>query len=40
MEPQSNPTYYIELMKELEEAPTRTFLQWVGKRLGGMIRLQ
>lgn len=38
-EPQSNPTYYNELIKELEEAPNRSFLQRIAKRLSGMIRL-
>lgn len=40
MEPKSNPTYYADLITELEEAPTRTWYQRLGKRLGGMIRLQ
>lgn len=40
MEPRSNPTHYTELMKELEEAPRRTWLQRIAKRLGGMIRLR
>ncbi|KAK3994399.1 cytochrome B pre-mRNA-processing protein 6 [Cladorrhinum sp. PSN332] len=38
-EPKSNPTYYKDLVKELEEAPSRTFLQRLSKRLSGMIRL-
>ncbi|CAK7237931.1 hypothetical protein SEUCBS140593_010208 [Sporothrix eucalyptigena] len=37
--PRSNPTYYNDLVTELEEAPTRSFLGRVRKRLGGMFRL-
>lgn len=36
--PKSKPTYYKELMEDLEQAPTRSWLQRIGKRLGGMIR--
>ena len=38
MEPRSNPTYYKDLLTELEEAPNRSWLGRVGKRLGGLIR--
>ncbi|KAL1835208.1 hypothetical protein VTK73DRAFT_6011 [Phialemonium thermophilum] len=38
--PASKPSYYADLLRELEEAPKRTWLQRLGKRLGGMIRLQ
>ncbi|KAK4160501.1 cytochrome B pre-mRNA-processing protein 6 [Cladorrhinum sp. PSN259] len=38
LEPKSNPTYYKDLVKELEEAPSRTFLQRLSKKLSGMIR--
>lgn len=38
MKPKSNPDYYQDLVKELEEAPNRTFLQRMGKKLGGMLR--
>ncbi|GAB1316973.1 Cytochrome B pre-mRNA-processing protein 6 [Madurella fahalii] len=38
-EPESNPAYYNELIKELEEAPNRSFLGRIAKRLSGMIRL-
>jgi len=38
LEPQSNPTYYADLITELEEAPKRSWLGRVGKRLGGMVR--
>jgi hypothetical protein len=37
-EPKSNPTYYKDLLKELEEAPNRSWLGRIAKRLGGMIR--
>ncbi|KAJ4288343.1 hypothetical protein N0V88_007381 [Collariella sp. IMI 366227] len=37
-EPKSNPTYYKDLIKELEEVPNRTWLQRLKKRLGGIIR--
>lgn len=39
MAPRSNPTYYSDLMTELEEAPKRSFFGRVKKRLGGMFRL-
>ncbi|KAK4153440.1 hypothetical protein C8A00DRAFT_43623 [Chaetomidium leptoderma] len=38
LEPKSNPTYYKDLVKELEEAPNRTWLQRLTKRLSGMVR--
>ncbi|KAL2151706.1 hypothetical protein VTH82DRAFT_6804 [Thermothelomyces myriococcoides] len=37
-EPRSKPTYYKDLLKELEEAPHRTWLGRLAKRLSGMIR--
>ncbi|KAJ9144726.1 hypothetical protein NKR23_g5855 [Pleurostoma richardsiae] len=37
-EPLSNPTYYADLMSDLEEAPKRSWLDRLGKRLGGLIR--
>jgi cytochrome b pre-mRNA-processing protein 6 len=37
-EPKSNPTYYKDLLKELEEAPNRSLLGRMAKRLSGMIR--
>jgi cytochrome b pre-mRNA-processing protein 6 len=37
-EPKSNPTYYQDLVKELEEAPNRSWLGRIAKRLSGMIR--
>ncbi|KAK3902847.1 hypothetical protein C8A05DRAFT_43800 [Staphylotrichum tortipilum] len=38
LRPKSNPEYYQNLVKELEEAPTRTWLSRISKRLSGMIR--
>ncbi|KAK7745792.1 hypothetical protein SLS53_002509 [Cytospora paraplurivora] len=40
MTPRSNPTYYGDLMKDLEQAPTRTRLQRFGLKLKGMFRWQ
>ncbi|KAK4118661.1 hypothetical protein N657DRAFT_667088 [Parathielavia appendiculata] len=37
-EPKSNPTYYKDLVKELEEAPHRSWLGRLAKRLSGMVR--
>lgn len=39
LEPKSNPTYYKDLLRELEEAPKRSWFGRIAKRLGGMIRL-
>ncbi|KAL1839266.1 hypothetical protein VTJ49DRAFT_1703 [Mycothermus thermophilus] len=39
LEPKSNPTYYKDLLRELEEAPNRSWLGRIAKRLSGMIRL-
>jgi len=40
MEPKSQPTYFRDLAREIEEAPNRTWLERLGKKLSGMIRLQ
>ncbi|KAK1773624.1 hypothetical protein QBC45DRAFT_363508 [Copromyces sp. CBS 386.78] len=40
LKPKSNPKYYTDLVKELEEAPNRTFFGRMAKRLGGIIRFQ
>ncbi|KAL6866466.1 hypothetical protein ACO1O0_002577 [Amphichorda felina] len=40
LEPTSQPTYFTDLVREIEEAPKRTWLERLGKRLSGMIRLQ
>ncbi|EGY19230.1 uncharacterized protein VDAG_09564 [Verticillium dahliae VdLs.17] len=36
--PQSQPTYFKDLLRELEEAPSRTWLQSMSKRLSGIFR--
>lgn len=36
--PKSNPEYYENLIKELEEAPTRSWFSRMAKKWGGMIR--
>ncbi|KUI63005.1 hypothetical protein VP1G_10126 [Cytospora mali] len=38
--PRSNPTYYGDLMRDLEQVPTRTWAQKVGLRMKGMFRWQ
>lgn len=38
MKPRSNPTHYTDLIKELEEAPNRSWFGRMTKRLGGLIR--
>jgi cytochrome b pre-mRNA-processing protein 6 len=39
LEPNSQPTYFTDLVREIEEAPKRTWLQRMGLRLSGMIRM-
>lgn len=38
LKPQSNPTYYEELIKELEMAPKRNWLQNFVTNLRGKVR--
>ncbi|KAK0610616.1 hypothetical protein B0T17DRAFT_512104 [Bombardia bombarda] len=38
LKPKSNPTYYTDIIRELEEAPTRSWLTRVAKKLGGIVR--
>lgn len=38
MKPRSNPGYYEALIRDLDEVPTRTFLERVKMRVGGMFR--
>ena len=38
MTPRSNPTYYQDIITELEEAPKRSFFGRVQKKLQGMFR--
>lgn len=40
MTPRSNPTYYGDLMRDLEEVPTRTWAQRAGLKMKGMFRWQ
>ncbi|KAK5993061.1 hypothetical protein PT974_06489 [Cladobotryum mycophilum] len=40
LEPQSQPTYFEDLVREIEEAPKRSWIERLGKRISGMIRLQ
>lgn len=37
--PRSNPGYYEALVRDLDEVPSRTWLQQVGIKLRGLIRL-
>ena len=39
LQPASNPKYYDDLIKELDEAPRRSWLQSKIKKWRGMIRL-
>ncbi|KAK2609430.1 hypothetical protein N8I77_002927 [Diaporthe amygdali] len=40
MIPRSNPTYYQDLMRDLEVAPTRSWVQRFGLKMKGMFRWQ
>ncbi|KAI1478496.1 hypothetical protein K445DRAFT_320929 [Daldinia sp. EC12] len=40
LHPRSNPTYFEDLVKELEEAPTRSYLDRLWLRLKGFIRIE
>lgn len=40
LHPKSQPTYFDDLVREIEEAPNRSWFGRLGKRLSGMIRLQ
>ncbi|KAI1338127.1 hypothetical protein F5Y15DRAFT_417181 [Xylariaceae sp. FL0016] len=39
-QPKSNPTYFTDLVKELEEAPNRSMFDRLMLRLKGVVRLQ
>ncbi|KAH7317152.1 hypothetical protein B0I35DRAFT_479919 [Stachybotrys elegans] len=39
LKPKSHPTYFEDLLREIEEAPKRSWFERLGKRLSGMIRL-
>ncbi|KAK5654244.1 hypothetical protein OQA88_7419 [Cercophora sp. LCS_1] len=38
--PQSNPTYYKDLIAELEEAPNRSWMGRLSKKFKGMFRMK
>ncbi|KAK4446129.1 cytochrome B pre-mRNA-processing protein 6 [Podospora aff. communis PSN243] len=38
MQPKSNPTYFNDLLAELEEAPSRSWTTKIAKKLKGMFR--
>ncbi|KAI0448786.1 hypothetical protein F5B21DRAFT_496533 [Xylaria acuta] len=40
LEPKSNPTYFTDLLRELEEAPSRSWFERFWLRLRGVVRLQ
>ncbi|KAF7562923.1 hypothetical protein G7046_g1180 [Stylonectria norvegica] len=40
LEPRSQPTYFHDLVTEIDEAPNRSWLERMGKRLSGMIRFK
>ncbi|KAI0508746.1 hypothetical protein F5B22DRAFT_619433 [Xylaria bambusicola] len=40
LQPKSNPTYFTDLLKELEEAPTRSYFERLLLRVKGLVRLQ
>jgi len=40
MKPASNPDHYIDLTKELEEAPNRTWFGNLMRRMQGIVRFQ
>ncbi|RYP41937.1 hypothetical protein DL767_000674 [Monosporascus sp. MG133] len=40
LKPKSNPTYYSDLLKELEEGPRRSWLDRMLLRVKGFVRLQ
>jgi len=39
MKPQSNPSYYDDVVREIEEVQTRSWLGDMKKRLSGLVRL-
>ncbi|KAK1752871.1 hypothetical protein QBC47DRAFT_49004 [Echria macrotheca] len=40
MKPKFNPTYYEDLLAEIEEAPNRSWTARISKKLRGMFRLK
>ncbi|KAI1485915.1 hypothetical protein F5X96DRAFT_682431 [Biscogniauxia mediterranea] len=39
LRPKSNPTYFTDLVKELEEAPSRSWFDRLKLRLKGLVRI-
>ncbi|KAI1430734.1 hypothetical protein GGR50DRAFT_690264 [Xylaria sp. CBS 124048] len=39
LRPKSNPTYFNDLLRELEEAPNRSFFDRLKLRLKGVVRI-
>ncbi|KAI1193667.1 hypothetical protein F5X97DRAFT_31540 [Nemania serpens] len=40
LRPKSNPTYFADLLKDLKEAPNRSFFDRFWLRVKGLVRLQ
>ncbi|KAI0880872.1 uncharacterized protein GGS22DRAFT_192707 [Annulohypoxylon maeteangense] len=40
LNPKSHPNYFTDLVKELEEAPSRSYFERLWLRLKGVVRLQ
>ncbi|KAI0157128.1 hypothetical protein GGR52DRAFT_565405 [Hypoxylon sp. FL1284] len=40
LRPKSHPTYFTDLIKELEEAPSRSYIDRLLLRIKGVVRLQ
>ena len=40
MKPASDPEHYVRIRKEVEEAPDRTFMQRIWKRISGSVRMR
>ncbi|KAK8115660.1 hypothetical protein PG984_012162 [Apiospora sp. TS-2023a] len=40
LQPKSNPTYFTDLVRELQEAPTRSWLDRFVLRIKGVVRLK
>ncbi|KAI1442523.1 hypothetical protein F5Y02DRAFT_420907 [Annulohypoxylon stygium] len=40
LNPKSHPTYFHDLVKELEEAPSRSYFERFWLRMKGIVRLQ
>ncbi|KAI8946154.1 hypothetical protein F4801DRAFT_80032 [Xylaria longipes] len=40
LQPKSNPTYFTDLLRELEEAPSRSWFERFWLRMRGVVRLQ